>query len=144
MADTMAKFNSKNYLDAAEKYKLNITWVEETYNCDGCAKTIVMGYLTNVEYMVELFEIFLLAATAYLQSLLYAMRFSKLANCPMVDMPFETNPGSPEDISVETLEKSCMEMIGASFFFRYTFGGVPKHIQILEARLIKDQIKEST
>eukprot|EP00929_Paragymnodinium_shiwhaense_P065132 TRINITY_DN32689_c0_g1_i2.p1 TRINITY_DN32689_c0_g1~~TRINITY_DN32689_c0_g1_i2.p1 ORF type:complete len:1459 (-),score=284.39 TRINITY_DN32689_c0_g1_i2:190-4566(-) len=141
---TTEKFNADNQLKVQKRYNLNITWDSSTYSCKLCKEVVLADYFSNAENLLELFEIAVLALTAYMQSMLFSMLNDKLENTPMVDMPFETDPSSKESVDVEVLERKALHFVGSCFFMRYAYSGIPKHINKLENKLKSEQNRSDT
>eukprot|EP00927_Polykrikos_kofoidii_P040278 TRINITY_DN34466_c0_g1_i1.p1 TRINITY_DN34466_c0_g1~~TRINITY_DN34466_c0_g1_i1.p1 ORF type:complete len:1534 (+),score=217.20 TRINITY_DN34466_c0_g1_i1:151-4752(+) len=137
--DTIARFNARNYLQVLDQLNVSIAWDNETLSCTSCPKAIFLHYFSDFENLMEILEIGILVCAFYLQTVIYDLLSSKITNCPMVDVSFETDPALSESTSVEEVESSCLSMIGKCFFFKYTFSGVPKHVELLEKRLRNEQ-----
>ncbi|CAE6965641.1 unnamed protein product [Symbiodinium natans] len=57
---------------------------------------------------------------------------SQKLNCPMIDVHFEADPTQRKSVDLHQTEVSCLGMIGRTFFFRYHYCGVPKHMEYQE------------
>jgi hypothetical protein len=141
-ADTEGKFDAGNYLHSYHKYGWNVRWDPEAQSCRECPSAIALKYMTSVSNVVEIMEILMLMATIYAGYIVYSLLNQKLQNCPMIDIPFESDPGSIHDIDVDRIEKACLQMIGYTFAHRYKYSGVPEHIGKLEAEINLSERKE--
>mmetsp|Transcript_92226 Transcript_92226/g.247329 ORF Transcript_92226/g.247329 Transcript_92226/m.247329 type:complete len:958 (+) Transcript_92226:1-2874(+) len=131
-ANPVAVMDAKNYLDAYKKYKYDVKWDPELETCQDCVSAFALQYFTGFENVIGLLEIFLLFLTVYASIAVYNMLNHKLQNCPMIDVPFQSDPGSANDIDVGRIEKACLNMIGYAFSARYKHAGVPEHVKKLE------------
>lgn len=135
--DSIGTENARMYMAKYKDFGYEVKWDAGKLHCQDCVKASILMYYMNIDNLIEMLEIVILAVTAYVSALVYNMTNKTLTNCPMIDVAFENDPGSKEDIDVEYVEKQCLKMVGQVFFFRYTFIGVPKHIETLEDRLVQ-------
>lgn len=140
-SDWLGKRHAEYYLEQVENRNLNITWQAKMYSCHGCVRCMTLHYFTDVQNVVELIEIFLLIIASYMSALLAQMMGNQLENCPMIDVTFEADPTQKQTVDLHETEKSCLGMIARTFFFRYHYCGVPKHMEYLEEGLRKEEVK---
>eukprot|EP00933_Yihiella_yeosuensis_P016592 TRINITY_DN14106_c0_g1_i1.p1 TRINITY_DN14106_c0_g1~~TRINITY_DN14106_c0_g1_i1.p1 ORF type:complete len:1140 (+),score=199.66 TRINITY_DN14106_c0_g1_i1:512-3421(+) len=138
-ADTMGKWNAKNHLDALERRKLTMIWDKKAMNCQGCVSVMTNFYFSNIDNLIELFEIFMLAISAYVTALVYSLMHSALVNCPMIDIEFENDPSLEKKVDVHKTERKILNMIGSTFFFRYHYSGLPENMEKLEHEIQKGE-----
>ncbi|CAJ1458342.1 unnamed protein product [Effrenium voratum] len=136
-ADWLGKQHATYYLEQIKNKNLNITWQAKMYSCHGCVRCMTLFYFTDVQNVVELIEIFLLIIASYFSALLASMMGNVLENCPMIDVHFEADPTQKQSVDLHYTEKSCLSMIGRTFFFRYHYCGVPKHMEYQEEGMRK-------
>eukprot|EP00930_Biecheleria_cincta_P042185 TRINITY_DN29013_c0_g1_i1.p1 TRINITY_DN29013_c0_g1~~TRINITY_DN29013_c0_g1_i1.p1 ORF type:complete len:1325 (-),score=197.34 TRINITY_DN29013_c0_g1_i1:76-4050(-) len=134
-SDWLGKRHAQQYLDIVEQKNINITYDKETMHCKHCVKAMTLWYFSDVNNLIELFEIFLLMLGSYVASLVASMMADQLTNCPMVDVRFEADPTAGTKIDLNQVEVDCLGMMGASFFFRYHYSGTPENMNKLEADL---------
>ncbi|CAL1154531.1 unnamed protein product [Cladocopium goreaui] len=140
-SDWLGKRHAEYYLEQVENRNLNITWQAKMYSCHGCVRCMTLHYFTDIQNVVELIEIFLLIIASYMSALLAQMMGNQLENCPMIDVTFEADPTQKQTVDLHETEKSCLGMIARTFFFRYHYYGVPKHMEYLEEGLRKEEKK---
>jgi len=140
-SDYLGKQHAAYYLEQIGNRNLNITWQAKMYSCHGCVRCMTMFYFTDIQNVVELIEIFLLILASYMSALLASMMGNALENCPMIDVQFEADPTQKVTVNLHETEKSCLNMIARTFFFRYHYCGVPKHMAYQEEGIRKQELK---
>eukprot|EP00931_Biecheleriopsis_adriatica_P073719 TRINITY_DN47951_c0_g1_i1.p1 TRINITY_DN47951_c0_g1~~TRINITY_DN47951_c0_g1_i1.p1 ORF type:complete len:1270 (-),score=211.07 TRINITY_DN47951_c0_g1_i1:81-3404(-) len=141
VSDWAGKQHAAYYMEQMNKRNLNISWQSSMYSCHGCVRSMTLFYFTDVQNLIELFEIFMLVLASYVGGLLAALLSNALANTPMINVQFQADPGSAQGGSMKQTEVDCLSMIGSIFFFRYYYSGIPDQMERLEEGIRKNMQK---
>jgi len=110
-SDVMGKFEANCYLHNYYMFAVNVEWNDANLNCDDCVFGEWLLYFSNIENVIEILSTIALVVTTYYTAVVYGMLNRTLANCPMVDLQYNTNPAQISDTNVHELEVQALNMM---------------------------------